>query len=60
MHTTEKKYIKDHKIKHIQYTVYPEISMVAQLIKIFPRILWKLQIILEFMGMPFNVLSKNK
>ena len=32
--------------------------MVAQLIKIFPRILWKLQIILQFMGMPFNGLSK--
>ena len=45
MHTTEKQYTKDHKIKHIQYTVHPEMPMVAQLIKIFPRILQNLQFI---------------
>ena len=37
MHFTEKQYTTDHKTIHTQYTVLPEMSMVAQLIKIFPK-----------------------
>jgi len=37
-----KQYTTDHKTKHTQYTVFPEMPMVAQLIKIFPWILWSL------------------
>jgi hypothetical protein len=48
MHITGKEYTTDHKTIHIQYTVFPEIPMMAQLIKIFTRILWNLQIIMEF------------
>jgi hypothetical protein len=43
IHITEKQYIDDHKIKHIQYTVYPDTPMVVQLIKKFPRISWNFQ-----------------
>jgi len=54
MHITRKKcttdhntkqYNTDHTTKHIQYTAFPEMSMVAQLIKMFPRILWNLRFI---------------
>jgi len=51
MHITEKKYTTDHKTKHIKYTVFPEMPMVAQLIKILPRILWNLWLFKEFMIM---------
>jgi len=43
--TTFNKYSTDHKTTDIQYTVLPGMPMVAQLIEIFPRILWNLQII---------------
>ena len=43
MHITEKLYTTDHKTKHIQHTAFPEMPMVAQLIKIFPRISWNLR-----------------
>ena len=59
MHFTEKQYTTDHKTKHTQYTALPEMSMVAQLIKIFPRILWNLQFNPQFMRMSFNTLPKH-
>jgi hypothetical protein len=36
MHITENQYSTDHKTNHIQYRVFPEMPVVAQLIKIFP------------------------
>jgi hypothetical protein len=59
MHITEKQYTTDHKTKHIQYTVIPVMPMVAQLIKIFPRILWNLWFITQFTRMSFNALLKH-
>ena len=60
MHTTKKQHTKDHKIKHIQYTVYPEKTIVAQLNKIQSRDLQNLWFITEFMGMSFNGLLKHE
>jgi len=59
MHITAIQYTTDHKSVHIHYTVLPGMPMVAHLIKIFPRILWNLRIIIEFMRMSFNALPKH-
>jgi hypothetical protein len=56
MHITEKQYTTDYKTKHIYYTVFPDMPIVAQLTKIFPRILWNLQYITESIRMSFNAL----
>jgi hypothetical protein len=37
MHITVKLYSAYHKTKHTPYTVFPEMPMVAQLIKVFPK-----------------------
>ena len=37
-----KPYTTDRNTKHIQYSVFPEMLMVAQLLNIFPSILWQL------------------
>ena len=58
-HITEKQYTNNHKIKHIQYTVYTVMPMVAQLIKIFPTILQNLQFITVH-GKSFNGLLKHE
>jgi len=50
----------DHETKHILYAVFPVIPLIVQLINIFPRILWKLQHITEFIRMSFNALSKHE
>jgi hypothetical protein len=41
IHITEKQNTTDHKTIHIYYTEFPEMPMVAQLIKIFPTIYGK-------------------
>ena len=48
-----KLYTTDHNTKHIQYTVFPEMPMVAQLIKIFPNFME-----LSLLHSSFNVLPK--
>jgi len=54
MHITEKQHTTDHKTINIQYTIFPEIPMLAPLINIFTiilwnftRILWNLRFIME-------------
>ena len=54
-HNTEQ-YTTDHNTKHTQYTAFPEMPPVAQLIMIFPTILCNLQ----FIRMSFNALSKQE
>jgi len=60
MHITEKQYTTDHKTKHIQYIVFPAMPMVAQLIKIFHTILWKVQFITKFIRMSLKALLKHE
>jgi len=60
MHITEKQYTTDHKTVHIQYTVFPVMPMVAQLIELFPTILWKLRFITKFTRMPLKALTKQE
>jgi len=55
----EKQYTTDHKTS-IQYTVFPVMPMVAQLIRIFPTILWKIQFITEFIRMALEALTKHE
>ena len=60
MHITEKQYTTVHKTKHIQYTVFPAMPMVAQLIKIFHTILWKVRFITKFIQMSLKALLKHE
>jgi hypothetical protein len=49
MHITGMQYTTDHhNTEHIQYTVLPEMPTLAQLIKIFAKVLWTLGFIMEF------------
>jgi hypothetical protein len=36
-HITEKQYTTDHNTKHVYYTIFPVLPMVAQLVTIFPN-----------------------
>jgi len=60
MHITEKQYTTDHKTKHIQYTAFPAMPMVAQLIKIFHTIFWKVRFITKFIRMSLKALLKHE
>ena len=55
-----KQYTTDHKTKHTQYTAFPVMPTVAQLITIFPTILCNLQFITQFIRTSFNALLKHK
>jgi len=48
-----KQYTTDHNTKHTQYTAFPVMPTVAQLIKIFPTILCNLQFITQFIRTSF-------
>jgi hypothetical protein len=58
MHITDIQYTTEHKTIHMQHTVVPEMPMVAQPIKIFPRTLQNLLFITQFIRKSFNILPK--
>ena len=60
IHIIQKQYTTDHKTEHIQYTVFPVMPIVAQLIKIFPTILWKVRFITKFIRMSLKALTKHE
>ena len=60
MHITEKQYTTDHKTTHIQYTVLPVMPMVAQIIKIFSTVIWKIEFITTFIRMALKALTMHE
>jgi len=60
MHITEKQYTSDRKILQIYYTAFSVMPMVAQLIKIFPTILWKKTFYCKFIRMALEALTKHE
>ena len=58
IHIIQKQYTTDHKTEHIHYTVFPVMPIVAQLIKIFPTILWKVRFITKFIRMSLKAAPK--